>query len=59
MDYLKSLMDKNGKTRGGYVVFVHYKLFGSDFLISFFSQVRDFSSSAGTGIKMIVFFEIC
>jgi len=32
MDYLKSLMDKNGKTRGGYVVFVHYKLFGSDFL---------------------------
>ena len=32
MDFLKSLMDKNGKTRGGYVVFVHYKLFGTDFL---------------------------
>lgn len=32
MAYLKSLMDKNGKTKGGYIVFSHYQLFATDFL---------------------------
>jgi nucleoid-associated protein len=32
MAYLKSLMDRNGKTRGGYIVFAHYQLFATDFL---------------------------
>jgi len=27
MDFLKSLMDKNGKTKGGYIVLAHYQLF--------------------------------
>ncbi|MFK5984339.1 MAG: nucleoid-associated protein [Pseudomonadota bacterium] len=32
MDFLKTLMDRNGKTKGGYVVFAHYQLFATDFL---------------------------
>jgi len=32
MKFLKSLMDKNGKTKGGYIVFSHYQLFATDFL---------------------------
>ncbi|MFK5892721.1 MAG: nucleoid-associated protein [Pseudomonadota bacterium] len=32
MAYLKTLMDRNGKTKGGYIVFAHYQLFASDFL---------------------------
>ncbi len=32
MDCLKVLMDRNGKTKGGFIVFAHYQLFASDFL---------------------------
>ncbi|MCU7818938.1 MAG: nucleoid-associated protein [gamma proteobacterium symbiont of Lucinoma myriamae] len=59
MNLLKHYIDQTGKATGGYIVFVNYTLFGSDFmLIAMLNNVAGVAVDSNLGINNINYLDI-